>query len=100
VNTAPKAVLLALSPSLNGSNVESWIADRVKNPVQSADDFFKTAQVQPDPNATGVAQVATSYLELRAEVLVGSNRVALYSVIYKQGGTSVPVVIAHSTDSD
>jgi general secretion pathway protein K len=98
VNTAPAPVLTAISSNLNSGSAQSWIADRIKNPAQSSADFQKAAGLQG--TQLNFLVVQTSYLELRAEVVVGSARVALYSVINKQGGSSDPIVIAHSTDSD
>lgn len=99
VNTAPAPVLAAIASNLSAGSVQSWVTDRVKSPAQSTDDFLKATQLQADKQLNFLS-TTTSYLELRAEVIVGSSRVALYSVINKQGGTADPVVIAHSTDTD
>ena len=100
VNTAPVPVLMAVSPTLNAGAAQSWITQRIKTPAQSVADFQKVAELEPDKQAVSVLVVQTSFLELQAEVVVGSSRVALYSVINKSSTTGDPIVIAHSTDSD
>jgi general secretion pathway protein K len=100
VNTAPGPVLMALVAGGGGNagEVESFVKERLEHPAEKISDL--PANMLPK-TANSVAQVNSTYFELRQEVVVGSVRVALYSVIYRpSGGSSPPIVIAHSTDTD
>ncbi len=108
VNTAPEPVLMSLAPNItNRAAVEKFIAARKGQPITSVSELSGSGEFAfiPSPtNNTGtIGQVRTgvtsNYFELQAEIVIGSGRLALYSVIFRPGG-GVPVVLAHSTNTE
>ena len=108
VNTAPEPVLLSLAPNItNTAAVEKFIAARKSQPIKAASELSGNGEFaflpSPTNNANTIGTVLTgvssNYFELQAEVVIGSGRLALYSVIFRQG-TGTPVVIAHSTNTE
>jgi general secretion pathway protein K len=98
VNTAPAPVLMALSQEMDGERLKGFLAARLKQPVENIGDLGRD-NFLPNDIPAGVLDVSSDYFELHQEVIVGSARVALYSVIYRPSN-GTPLVIAHSTDSD
>lgn len=100
VNTAPLPVLMSLAQGLDLSAAKRFEQTRIAQPAKATTELtgsggsggFLPAQTVP-------LSVNTQFFELRAEVFVGRGRVALYSVIFRQGGGQ-PVAIAHSTDTE
>jgi general secretion pathway protein K len=107
VNTAPVPVLMSLAPNINGAAVQKFVAARKSQPATSTSTISTgdLAFLPPQTNngGTGVQPVGmgvnSSYFGLHAEVVIGSGRLTLYSVIYRPG-TGTPVVLAHSTNSE
>lgn len=101
INTAPEPVLLSLGTNVNRSGIEQFMAQRKLSPAKDASELNSLLGTQqPNANATQQPQlgVTSSYFGLQAEVFIGSGRLALYSVILRQG-TGTPVVLAHSTNT-
>jgi general secretion pathway protein K len=101
INTAPLPVLMSLSTDVDGEQMQRLVEDRLKNPLKSTSDALKDYKI---PSGVKI-DVKSSYFEMQGQVVVGSARVALYSVIYRPPSTSgstnaVPVVISHSTDTE
>ncbi len=106
INTAPLPVLMSLSATLDAQKVQAFTEDRIKNPATDTTIIQNWGQTSGAVAPKDVT-VSSQYFELQAEVVVGSARVALYSVFLRppgSGGTNgppvVPVVIAHSTDTE
>jgi general secretion pathway protein K len=95
VNTAPEAVLRALSASIDEIKLRQFIERRAEQPakaVTEVQDIFGA-------DARDQLAVATRYFQIRGEVFVGSSRVALYSLIHRpKPGT--PTLLAHSADAE
>jgi len=107
INTAPLPVLMSLAPNItNTAAVEKFIAARKSQPITtvsqiSTGEFAFLPSVTNNTGAIGTVNmgVNSNYFELQAEVVIGSGRLALYSVIYRPG-SGTPVVLAHSTNTE
>ncbi len=104
VNTALEPVLMSLGGNIDKAKLQRFLEVRNKEPLKSTGDIIGGAELGFLPTAAGNLttaniDVASSYFELQAEIAVGSSRIALYSVFYRPAG-GVPVVIAHSTDTE
>ncbi|MDB5986312.1 MAG: ral secretion pathway protein GspK [Nevskia sp.] len=103
LNTALAPVLASLGANVDKGKLERFIAQRNKEPLKSAGELNSTPEINflptPGPGPAIPQSVNSSYFELQAEIAVGSGRVALYSVFFRPSG-GVPVVIAHSTDTE
>ncbi len=98
VNTAPRAVMIALSDSPDQAALDSFLEERAETPAQDVPSFMSRnifgADVTPDR-----ISVTSAYFQMQGEIVVGSSRTALYSLIHRpKPGT--PVVLAHSADSE
>ncbi|WP_162932383.1 type II secretion system minor pseudopilin GspK [Solimonas sp. K1W22B-7] len=103
VNTAPDAVLFALAKQ-PGPAQARFLESRLKKPAENksdltsgADAVFGAGDAHPD-----MYDIKSSFFMLRAEIFVGSGRLALYSFYYRppgQGG-SAPYVYGRSIDSE
>ena len=107
INTAPEPVLMSLAANINRAAVEKFMAVRKTQPFTS-NTAASTGEYSFIPNTSGngtagagtvQTSVTSNYFELQAEVSIGSGRLALYSVIYRPG-SSVPVVLAHSINTE
>jgi len=92
VNTALPPVLLSLSNKWDQSSLQRFLAARKLEAATSAAPVLPTGVVVP-------TDVKSFYFGLHAEVVIGSGRLALYSVISRPGG-GAPVVLAHSINSE
>jgi general secretion pathway protein K len=100
INTAPEPVLLSLATNIDKSAVERFMAARKLESFSDAGAAKTGALAFLPPNAPAVAlDTKSQFFELQAEVYIGSGRLALYSVFYRQSGAT-PVVIAHSTNTE
>lgn len=105
VNTALPPVLLSLAAKIDASKLQAFVTARQKKPLENVADLASNPEfgflpaAAPGDLTTANLSVVSNYFELQAEVVVGSGRVALYSVIYRPSG-GVPVVIAHSTNTE
>lgn len=98
INTAPLPVLLSLSSQVNVQKAQAFVESRLKNPAEKVDEVVKDGLL-PAGVPTSSISVSSHYFMLQQEVVVGSARVALYSVVFRpDGGT--PLVIAHYTDTE
>lgn len=101
LNTAPEAVLRALSAQVDENKLQRFIARRADDPIKDAQgmaDFTREGVFGADAKPQGLAY-ATRYFQIRGEVFVGSSRVALYSLIHRPD-PGTPKVLAHSADAD
>lgn len=98
VNTAPEPVLLSLSGNIDRSALAQFIAARKLSPVNSTSEINAMLGQQQDPKPPPL-DVTSRYFGLQAEVFIGSGRLALYSVILRPDGGGLPVVLAHSTNT-
>lgn len=97
VNTAPEALVYALAKE-PGPNQKRFVEERLKNPAEKVADLTGERSVYGAGDApNSMFAVASQFFMLRAEVFVGSGRLALYSFYYRpeQGA---PVVIGRSID--
>jgi general secretion pathway protein K len=90
INTAPEPVLLSLvrQPS---ADLRRFTEERLKNPADEVD------QSLFEPGTPPVA-VASQFFMLRAEVFIGSGRLALYSFYYRPA-QGAPLVLGRSIDA-
>lgn len=97
VNTAPEAVLRALSSQTDEAKLRAFLERRKDEPLQDDKDIAATGIWGAD--ATGMTTVRSNYFQIQGEVFVGSSRVALYSSIYRpEAGNSL--VLAHSAEAE
>ncbi|MDR3415840.1 MAG: type II secretion system minor pseudopilin GspK [Nevskia sp.] len=92
INTASEPVLLSLSRDWDKSSLQKLLAARKLTPLT------ETATALP-ADVLAKVSVTSQYFGLHAEVFIGSGRLALYSVMVRQGG-GVPYVLTHSTNSE
>jgi general secretion pathway protein K len=103
INTAPLPVLMSLAPGVDAQAAQAFVESRVKDPLTDTQQFLQKLIPHAPSGGMPLTAVASQYFELQAEVVVGSARVALYSVFHRPPGVgpnAVPVVIAHSTDTE
>jgi len=99
VNTAPEALVFALAKE-PGAAQRKFIEERVKKPAESVGELTGERGVYGAADApTAMLAVASRYFMLRAEVFVGSGRLALYSFYYRPD-QGAPVVIGRSIDTE
>lgn len=92
INTAPEPVLRSLVKTVN-PELSKFIEGRMKSPAEDV----QSMQTSFDPTTPPIA-VSSQFFMLRAEVFIGSGRLALYSFYYRplQGA---PIVLGRSIDS-
>jgi general secretion pathway protein K len=103
INTATLPVLMSLAPNVDAQAAQAFTESRVKDPLTDTTQFMQKLVPQTSTGVRPSVGVTSQYFELQAEVVVGSARVALYSVFHRPlgvGPNAVPVVIAHSTDTE
>jgi len=98
VNTAPEAVLRALSATPpDDSKFRSFLERRAEQPVENPAAIYDETGLSVDTK--DYVDVRSEYFQIQGEVFVGSSRVALYSLIRRpEAGT--PTVLAHSADAE
>ena len=99
VNTAPEALLMALAKQ-PGPGLRQVLEERARTPAESVGDLTGERGVFGAGDAPdSMLSVSSRYFMLRAEVFVGSGRLALYSFYYRpeQGA---PLVIGRSIDTE
>ena len=98
INTAPQAVLMALSEKPNEQEIVKWLEDRKKEPTKDPSELQKrgalSADATPDMTST-----STEYFLMKATAFIGSGRVSLYSVV-RRPPSGPPIVIARSLDTE
>jgi general secretion pathway protein K len=97
VNTAPELVLMSLSAQ-SPQGLTQFIQSRDKTPATSVGQFTSEAYGGTQPTDAPLLDVKSSFFRLRSEAFIGSSRIALYSVIYRQGSNVLPAVISRSQD--
>lgn len=99
VNTASRALLMALSEKTDAAALDSFLADRVDKPATKDADFLARGVYRDALTEEKIPQqisVQTAYFQIRGEIVVGSSRLPLYSLI----GREPLRVIAHSAAED
>lgn len=99
VNTAPEGLLMALAKQ-PGPGLRQFLEERTRNPAESVGELTGERGVFGAGDAPdSMLSVSSRYFMLRAEVFVGSGRLALYSFYYRpeQGA---PLVIGRSIDTE
>jgi general secretion pathway protein K len=90
INTAPEPVLLSLVRQ-PGAELRSFVENRIESPAE------EVPQALFEP-ATPPTAVSSQYFMLRAEVFIGSGRLALYSFYYRPA-QGAPIVLGRSIDA-
>jgi general secretion pathway protein K len=97
VNTAPPAVLYALAAEPR-PGLENFVRDRIDKPAESVSELFNESGLFTAEDAVqDMMSVSSRFFQLRAEVFIGSGRVALYSFYFRPPGAA-PTVYGRSTD--
>lgn len=99
VNTAPLQVLLSLSEHPNAGQMKAFVAERVEQPARTVQEATQRLGLSATDTPAGVLSVSSNYYLLQADIAVGTDQMALYSVILRPT-TGAPVVIARSTTTD
>ena len=101
VNTALEPVLYALAKE-PGPLQKKFLEDRIKDPIESIGDLTSGANAVfgAGDAPTAMMSVNSSYFMLRAEIFVGSGRLALYSFYYRPSQGAAPYVYARSIDTE
>lgn len=99
VNTAPPPVLLALSASADANKIAQFVEQRREKPYESVQEFIDAGIVGADAKRDHLS-VRTGYFRIQGQIVVGSSRVALYSLIHRPSQTGKPIVLSHSADAD
>ncbi|HEY0916240.1 MAG TPA: type II secretion system minor pseudopilin GspK [Solimonas sp.] len=102
VNTAPEPVLLALVKE-PGPLQQKFMEERIKKPAKNVSDLTAAADAPFGAGtipAVTMVDVKSSYFMLRAEIFVGSGRLALYSFYYRPSQGAAPYVYARSIDTE
>jgi general secretion pathway protein K len=98
VNTAPEAVLRALSKSApDEGKFRPFLERRAEQPVENRAEIFDRTGLAAD--AAPYVDVRSRHFQIQGEVFVGSSRVALYSLI-RRPDAGPPTVLAHSADAE
>lgn len=98
VNTAPDPVLHALAAQPR-AEIEVFIRERIEKPAENVAELFNARGLYTAQDADqNMMSVSSSYFMLRAEVFIGSGRVALYS-FYFRPRSGAPAVYGRSTDT-
>lgn len=98
VNTAKKEVLMALSPNMDASKVDTWLRERVKNPVDNPQKLYANQTLAADVPPDAVS-ARSEYFQLNVTAFIGSGQVQLYSVL-RRPASGPPLVIARSLGTE
>lgn len=83
VNTAPAAVLAALSDELEPADMERLLEDRPAEGYENVDEFLNMAKITLNAELKALLGVSSQYFLLRADVRVGEGHSILSSVIFR-----------------
>ncbi|SFF32425.1 general secretion pathway protein K [Fontimonas thermophila] len=98
VNTAPPVLLQALAAQPR-PEIEQFVRERAEKPAASVSELFNERALYTAQDADqSLMSVTSRYFMLRAEVFVGSSRVALYSWYFRPR-SGIPVVLGRSIDT-
>lgn len=86
VNTATAAVLQSLSDSISPANTEQWITDRLREPFEDLSAFTGFIDAATAQKYVGVT---SDYFALQGTVSIGSTRLAMYSLLERNGQNAV-----------
>lgn len=92
VNTAPGPVLLAMTAQPSAELLR-FVEERVQNPAKTPQEVERLFTADSPP-----VSVSSEFFLLRAEIFIGSGRLALYSFYYRPA-QGAPVVLGRSLDS-
>ncbi len=101
VNTAPVALLGALSANTDQARLADFDRHRREDPIEDAAELAALIAEGIWGADVGTAQLdyRTQFFQIQGEVFVGSSRVALYSLIHRPDN-GMPVVLAHSAEPE
>jgi general secretion pathway protein K len=99
VNTAPLAVLLSLSDHPDAGRMKAFVAERNETPARTAQEAIQRLGLSANDMPSGTLGVSSNYYLLHADIAVGTDQMALYSVILRPA-SGAPVVIARSTTTN
>ena len=98
VNTASERILQTLSnPPPDPAALQQFLRERVEQPDKDKNTFMQR-NIYAGAVTPPIA-VSSKHFLLQGEVVVGSSRVALYSLILRPD-PGTPLVLAHSADSE
>jgi general secretion pathway protein K len=98
VNTALPQVLRALSQQTDDAKLRAFIETRLEEPKTNVDDFIQEAILGADAKRE-MLSVGSQFFSIRGQIVVGSSRLALYSLIHRPAG-GAPFVLARSADAE
>lgn len=100
VNTASRQLLLALSDATDSGALDGFLGERVLKPATDIGQFLSRnvyRNARTEDQADAQCAVTTDFFQIRGEVVVGSSRVPLYSLIARKPQLHI---IAHSAAED
>lgn len=102
INTAPEPLMQAL-PKKRTPALDGFLRTRADKPADDAATAYKAAPdgflTAADDLPPDLLTVKSNYFLLRAEIVIGSGRLALYS-FYLRPDSGAPVVLGRSTDTE
>ncbi|MEN8819482.1 MAG: type II secretion system minor pseudopilin GspK [Abyssibacter sp.] len=91
INTAPAALLLALSDTPSPGEISAFVENRAEQPAESLDPITNDALLGPAVDAQGLS-VSSQYFLVHGEATIGRGRVRLYSLIFRSAQGQAHVV--------
>lgn len=91
INTAPAALLLALSDTPSPGEISAFVENRAEQPAESLDPITNDALLGPAVDAQGLS-VSSQYFLVHGEATIGRGRVRLYSLIFRSAQGQARVV--------
>lgn len=91
INTAPAAVLAALSDEFEAEAARVLV--KTRESYDSVESFLQDAQLIGAGVNTDILTLGSTYFLVQAEAYVGEARVTLQSVLHRQGGGDISVVV-------
>jgi general secretion pathway protein K len=98
VNTASAAVLASLAEGMTVADGEALAQQRMQEPFDTTQEFRQTEQMAGRQASDGVISVNTEYFMVTGEIHVGTSRVTLYSLFFRNQTGDVQL-LAHSKDA-
>jgi general secretion pathway protein K len=95
INTAPEMVLRSISAQVDDTKLRQFLDSRKDKPSTNPQDPTVRDIFGTDAVPYGVT---SKFFQIQGEVVVGSSRVGLYSLIYRDKGNQI--VLAHSADAE
>ncbi|MBV61140.1 type II secretion system minor pseudopilin GspK [Abyssibacter profundi] len=91
INTAPPALLLALSANPSPGDIAAFVENRAEQPAESLDPITNDALLGPAVDRQGLS-VSSRYFLVHGEATIGRGRVRLYSLIFRSAQGQARVV--------